>query len=304
MAKKKVVAKAKKTVAKKTAPKKAVKKVVKKKVAAKKKSVAKKAAPKKIAKKKVAAKKVVKKKAAPKKVAKKKVAVKKVAKKKATPKKNVVKKKIAVKKVAPKKVTVKKATAKLVSLPKNFVATKKMTLPVAEKIIETIKVKEPKAVAKPLSRNQQKKVSAKKSSSERESLLRDTYTTNPSLPKKENGPVDVAALKLAKEIVNAIEEKKGENVICLDLRGIENRVCDYFIICDGKSNTQVDAIAQSVEFLVKKNTGERPYRSEGYENATWILIDYVNVIVHVFDKETRYFYNLEALWADGEQIMF
>ncbi|MDQ3110728.1 MAG: ribosome silencing factor [Bacteroidota bacterium] len=109
---------------------------------------------------------------------------------------------------------------------------------------------------------------------------------------------------MAKSIVNAIEEKKGDNIICLDLRDIENRVCDYFIICDGNSTTQVEAIAGSVEFMVKKELGERPYRSEGYENATWILIDYVNVIVHVFDKETRHFYNLESLWADGERIEF
>ncbi|MCX6312403.1 MAG: ribosome silencing factor [Bacteroidetes bacterium] len=105
-------------------------------------------------------------------------------------------------------------------------------------------------------------------------------------------------------MVKAIEEKKGDNIVCIDLRNIENRVCDYFIICDGNSTTQVDAIGGSVEFLVKKELGERPYRSEGYENKTWILIDYVNVIVHVFDKETRHFYNLESLWADGERITF
>jgi ribosome-associated protein len=165
------------------------------------------------------------------------------------------------------------------------------------------KVKAVKVPAKPLSRNQLKKSSAKKSASERDTLLQDTYTKNPALPKNKK-PVDHAAFKLAKAIVNAIEEKKGDNIVCLDLRDIENRVCDYFIICDGNSSTQIEAIAGSVEFLVKKQLGERPYRSEGYENATWILIDYVNVIVHVFDKETRHFYNLESLWADGERITF
>jgi ribosome-associated protein len=124
-------------------------------------------------------------------------------------------------------------------------------------------------------------------------------------PKKKQGKQpDEAGFKLAKSIVNAIEEKKGDNIVCLDLRAIENRVCDYFIICEGNSTTQIEAIAGSVEELVKKDLGERPYRSEGYENATWILIDYINVIVHVFDRETRYFYNLESLWADGEKIQF
>jgi ribosome-associated protein len=130
-------------------------------------------------------------------------------------------------------------------------------------------------------------------------------STKAAPPKKSPGkPTDQAGFRLAKSIVNAIEEKKGDNIVCLDLRAIENRVCDYFIICEGNSTTQIEAIAGSVEELVKKDLGERPYRSEGYENATWILIDYVNVIVHVFDRETRYFYNLESLWADGEKISF
>jgi ribosome-associated protein len=86
----------------------------------------------------------------------------------------------------------------------------------------------------------------------------------------------------------------------LDLRNIENAVCDYFIICEGNSNTQVDAIADSVEGTVKK-INQRPYRSGGWANALWILIDYVNVVVHVFEKETRYFYNLESLWADAKE---
>lgn len=107
---------------------------------------------------------------------------------------------------------------------------------------------------------------------------------------------------LTRAIVEGILEKKGQNIKVLDLRKIENSVCDYFIICEGNSNTQVDAIADSVEGMVKKNLNQRPYRSEGWENALWILIDYVNVVVHVFEKETRYFYNLESLWADATEI--
>jgi ribosome-associated protein len=107
---------------------------------------------------------------------------------------------------------------------------------------------------------------------------------------------------LADSVVNGMLEKKGQNIRLLDLRGIENAVCDYFIICEGGSNTQVEAIAESVEDIVKKETSQRPYRSEGWENALWILIDYINVVVHVFERETRYFYNLESLWADAEEI--
>jgi ribosome-associated protein len=259
------------------------------------------ATPKKKAVKKVAPKKktAAKKKAAPKKAAKKAAPKKKVAAKKAAPKKKAAVKKVAAKKVAPKKAAVKKATVK---------AEKATTLKIKPIELNTIPLevklpKEPKQPAKPLSRNQLKKSSAKKSASERDTLLKDTYAKNPAVPKTKK-PVDHAAFKLAKTIVNAIEEKKGDNIVCLDLRDIENRVCDYFIICDGNSTTQIEAIAGSVEFMVKKELGERPYRSEGYENATWILIDYVNVIVHVFDKETRHFYNLESLWADGEKIEF
>ncbi len=110
------------------------------------------------------------------------------------------------------------------------------------------------------------------------------------------------AFRIAQSAVSGILEKKGENIVCLDLRNIENAVCDYFIICEANSNIQVEAIGQSVKDMVKKELSERPYRSEGWENALWILIDYVNVVVHVFQRETRQFYNLESLWADAETV--
>jgi ribosome-associated protein len=112
------------------------------------------------------------------------------------------------------------------------------------------------------------------------------------------------SLTLADAVVNGILEKKGENIVCLDLRNIENAVCSFFIICEGNSDTQVEAIAESVEFIVKKQTGQRPYRSEGWENALWVLIDYIDVVVHVFERETRSFYNLERLWADAGEIRY
>jgi ribosome-associated protein len=104
---------------------------------------------------------------------------------------------------------------------------------------------------------------------------------------------------LADAVVEGILEVKGRNISVLNLKDIHNRVCDYFVICQADSNTQVNAIANSVEEIVKKLTGERPYRKEGFENSEWILIDYVNVVVHVFQTQIRNFYNLESLWADA-----
>ncbi|MEC8724595.1 MAG: ribosome silencing factor [Bacteroidota bacterium] len=101
-------------------------------------------------------------------------------------------------------------------------------------------------------------------------------------------------------IVQAIEDIKGQNISLLDLRNIENTVCDYFIICNGNSNTQVNAIASSVQKNVSKNIREKPYQIEGVENAEWILMDYVNVVVHVFQKHKREYYDIDNLWGDAK----
>jgi len=123
-------------------------------------------------------------------------------------------------------------------------------------------------------------------------------------PKQKAKPAVVkdAGRLLAESVIAGMLEKKAINITWLDLRNIENAVCDYFIICEGASNTQVEAIADSVETMVKKQVGQRPMRSEGWENALWILIDYFDVVVHVFEHDTRQFYNLESLWADAEEI--
>ncbi|MFL5765699.1 MAG: ribosome silencing factor [Bacteroidia bacterium] len=105
---------------------------------------------------------------------------------------------------------------------------------------------------------------------------------------------------LADAIVEGILEVKGKYISVLNLKDIHNRVCDFFIICQADSNTQVNAIANSIEEIVKKRTGERPYRKEGFENSEWILVDYVTVVAHIFQTEVRNFYNLESLWADAE----
>lgn len=105
--------------------------------------------------------------------------------------------------------------------------------------------------------------------------------------------------KLFKAILNAIQEKKGENIISLDLRKIPEAVADFFIICEATSTTQVRAIADNVEMKVREICGEAPYRHEGMSALQWVLVDYVNVVVHIFHPETRKFYRLEEMWSDA-----
>jgi len=106
--------------------------------------------------------------------------------------------------------------------------------------------------------------------------------------------------KLLSAIVKGILDKKGKEVVTLDLRNLGSRVCDYFVICHGDSTTQVSALGGNVENEVRKLTGEKPWHSEGFQNSEWVLIDFVNVVVHVFLNEKRTFYNLEKLWGDAE----
>lgn len=101
-------------------------------------------------------------------------------------------------------------------------------------------------------------------------------------------------------IVKGIQDKKGKEILSIDLTKLDNAVCRYFIICHGDSNTQVNAIAHSIEKVMEETLNEKVARSQGYENAQWILLDYFDYMVHVFQKDTREFYNLESLWADGK----
>lgn len=105
--------------------------------------------------------------------------------------------------------------------------------------------------------------------------------------------------KIFKTIINAIHEKKGENVISLDLRKIPEAVADFFVICEANNPTLLKAIADEVEHEVKERCGESPYKHEGKQAQQWILIDYVNVVVHVMLPEPRKFYRLEELWSDS-----
>ena len=105
--------------------------------------------------------------------------------------------------------------------------------------------------------------------------------------------------QLITTIISGIEDVKGKEIILLDLREIENTVCDYFIICEGTSNTQVNAIVSSIQKQVSKTTKDKPWHIEGTDNAEWILMDYVNVVVHVFQKHIREYYDIESLWWDA-----
>lgn len=105
--------------------------------------------------------------------------------------------------------------------------------------------------------------------------------------------------KIFKTIIKAIQDKKGENIISLDLRKIPEAVADFFIICQANSNTQLKAIADFVEEEVKAKAGEFPYKHEGRQAQQWILIDYVDVVVHIMLPEPRKFYQLEEMWSDA-----
>ena len=113
---------------------------------------------------------------------------------------------------------------------------------------------------------------------------------------KKNNSNDV----LLTNIIKGIEEVKGNDIDILDLRAIDNSACDYFVICNGNSNTQVSAIVNSVQKTVSKEIKDKPWHVEGMENAEWVLMDYVNIVVNVFQKNIREYYNIESLWGDAK----
>ena len=101
-------------------------------------------------------------------------------------------------------------------------------------------------------------------------------------------------------ILHGIEEVKGLDINILDLREIDNTVCDYFVLCNGTSNTHVKAIVNSIQKTVSKAIHDKPWHVEGSENAEWVLMDYVNVVIHVFQKHAREYYDIEGLWGDAK----
>lgn len=121
--------------------------------------------------------------------------------------------------------------------------------------------------------------------------------------RKKSGVVKITRnSRIFKSIIKAIQDKKGENIVSLDLRKIPEAVADFFIICQASTNTQVKAISDFVEVKVKEECDEMPYKHEGHQALQWVLIDYVNIVVHVMQPEARKFYKLEEMWSDAEVI--
>ncbi|MDH5608075.1 MAG: ribosome silencing factor [Cyclobacteriaceae bacterium] len=106
--------------------------------------------------------------------------------------------------------------------------------------------------------------------------------------------------QMSEFVVQGMLEKKASDVVVLDLRGIKHAIADYFVICSGNSDTQIEAISDSIEEQVRKSSKQKPWKREGFQNREWILIDYVDVVAHVFTEEKRAFYGLEDLWADAK----
>ena len=109
---------------------------------------------------------------------------------------------------------------------------------------------------------------------------------------------------LLENIVNAIQDVKGKEIISLDLRKIDSAICKYFVICTGTSNTHVSAIEGSIKKSIAKDTGEKPWHVEGSNTGEWVLMDYSDIVVHIFQKKIREFYNIEDFWGDAKFINY
>ena len=110
--------------------------------------------------------------------------------------------------------------------------------------------------------------------------------------------------KLIDAIVGAIQDKKGHNIVSLDLRALEGTICDAFVVCNADSTTQVSAIADSIEERVYEELKESPWRVEGKQTSLWVALDYIDVVVHIFQTELRDYYKLEELWADAPMVEY
>jgi ribosome-associated protein len=115
--------------------------------------------------------------------------------------------------------------------------------------------------------------------------------------RKESGLVSE---KLSSTIVKGMQEKKAIDIVLMDLRKVKNAVADFFVICSGSSDKQLDAIADSIDEQVHKHLNENPWHVEGKNNKEWMILDYTNVVAHIFRKDRRSFYALEKLWGDAE----
>lgn len=110
----------------------------------------------------------------------------------------------------------------------------------------------------------------------------------------------IKSTELSELVVQGMLEKKASEVVVMDLRGVHSAVADYFVLCSGNSDTQIDAISDSIEEEIYKHSKQKPWKTEGKQNREWVLIDYVDVVAHVFNKDKRKFYSLEELWGDAK----
>lgn len=179
------------------------------------------------------------------------------------------------------------------------IGTKKNTKTAAKKTVTK--------VTKSASKGTAIKAAAKKPLSDKERELREANMIanlenkkkiSGKRPKKSSSPKQTSTLLDA--IIEGMQERKAKNVVILNLSEIENRVTDYFVICDADSNTHVNSIADNVEDTVIKLTGEKAYHIEGRQNGEWILIDYINIVAHIFLRDSREYYNIEGLWGDAK----
>ncbi len=111
---------------------------------------------------------------------------------------------------------------------------------------------------------------------------------------------DISSEVLSEWVVEGMLDKKAHDVLVMDLREVNHAVADYFVICSGSSDTQIDAISDSVEDQIHKMSKQNPWKREGQQNKEWILLDYIDVVAHIFNKEKRTFYGLEELWGDAK----
>lgn len=167
-----------------------------------------------------------------------------------------------------------------------------------KKTVKKIKKAAPKKLAA-------KKLPAKKRITDKEREERAAnFIANSEKKKTNKRPKKIATKEqtssLLDSIVEGMKERKAKNITILNLTKLENRVTDFFVICDADSNTHVNSISHSLEDTVLKLSGEKAYHSEGHQNGEWILVDYINIVAHIFLRDIREYYNIEGLWGDAE----
>jgi ribosome-associated protein len=108
--------------------------------------------------------------------------------------------------------------------------------------------------------------------------------------------------QIVRSAIEGVSDIKGENLVLLDLRGLDNAVCDFFIVAEAQSTTQVNAMADAVHKRVREEANDKPWHVEGAQQSEWVLMDYVSTVVHLFQREARTFYDLEGLWADAPSV--